>query len=275
MRITVLIFCALCCLSELHAQVDLRRVAVTPEQDSLALDSTFLDLGIDANITSIEITGNFSGKIRLYGTDNANMLEAYHVFSAHLRDNRARGLREISSGTNDNTGVGLHVEALDGVLYIRPASDFYKNKHFAIYLPHGIPVTIKGTGYGGKIIARGIDAPLYMRKIQASVRVENPKQYLEVETQRNIEVVYNTPPSFSASLTSHTGLIDISIPQASDVVFELRKDRITPRIFTDLNLRMTTKETDRQIYQLNDGVNRIDMYVPYGNVYIRSSEQAK
>ncbi len=269
MRITALLFCVFCFVSEQHAQVDTRRVAVTPEQDSLALDSTYFDLGIERNVKSVEITGNFSGKVRLYGSDDTDLLKVYHVFAAHLRDDRAKGLREISSGTNDNTGVGLNVSVVNDVLIIRPASDRHKNKHFAIYLPKELPVAVKGTGYGGKVIANGLNAPLHMKKLQASVRVENHTQYLDIETQRNIEVVYNASPSFSASLTSHTGLIDISLPKESDVVFEIKKERVTPRLFTDLNLRMTSKESDRQIYQMNDGINRIDMYVPYGNVYIR------
>lgn len=271
MRIIIFIF-VIFLAADLTAQVDKRRTAVTPEQDTIRLDSTHFDLGIDKTISTIEIIGNFSGMLRLYGVNNSNIFEAYHVFSANLRDNRAKGLREVTSGTNDNTGVGLNVVSRDGVLQIRPASDFYKNKHFSLFIPNDIPVTIKGTGYGGNIEVRDINAPLTMRKLQASVKVINPRQQVEVETQRNIEVVCSSPPAFPIKLSSFTGWVDISIPKSSDVSIELRNDRVSPRIFSDLPIRMIAKEPTMQTYQLNDGVNRIDLFIPYGNVYIRATD---
>ncbi|MCH8547091.1 MAG: hypothetical protein LAT54_10195 [Cryomorphaceae bacterium] len=253
-----------------NAQVDMRRLPFTPEQDSLVLDSTSFSMSFSNEIKNIQIEGNFSGKMRIYGTKTHNQLNANLVYAPLLKDERAVGLQEVSAGSTDNTGVGLYIEERDGTLHIRPANNHYKDKHFSIFIPEDIALNVRGTGYGGKIIVYDLNAPIVMSQLQASVKIYNPGKEVDVSTKRNIDIIVVKPLSFPLNLTSQTGLIDVSIQKESDAQIVVTNDRVTPRIFSDLPLVLMTKEGNRQIFQLNEGVNRIEINAPFGNVYVRA-----
>ena len=271
MRISYLILSLLVLPFFVDAQVDTRRLPFTPEQDSIVLDSTSFSMPFSNEITSIQIEGNFSGKMRIYGSNKYNELNANLVYTPILRDERAVGLQEVSAGSSDNTGVGLFIEERHGTLHIRPANNHYKDKHFSLFIPENIALEVRGTGYGGKIMVYDLNAPIVMSQLQASVKVYNPGKQVDISTKRNIDIVVNKPLSFPLNLTSQTGLVDVSIKKSSDAQVVVTNDRVTPRIFSDLPLVLMAKEDNRQIFHLNEGVNRIEIYAPFGNVYVREN----
>lgn len=257
----------------IDAQVDTRRLPFTPEQDSLFqdLDSTSFSMPFSNEITGIQIEGNFSGKMRIYGIKKHNELNANLVYTPILKDERAVGLQEVSAGSTDNTGVGLFIEERNGILHIRPANNHFKDRHFSLLIPDHLSVNVRGTGHGGKILIYNMNAPIVMSQLQASVKVHNPGKQVDISTKRNIDIVVSEPLSFPLKLTSQTGLIDVSINKKSDAQIVINNDRVKPRIFSDLPLVLTAKEDNRQIFQLNEGINRIEIYAPFGNVYVREN----
>ena len=252
-----------------HAQVDPRKTVVIPEQEIVVLDSTYYSISLPKSINQVEIVGDFSGKIHVYGTRGKDMAEVYHVYKPNQQDERAIGLREVSIGSNDNTGVGLEVTLEENTLRIRPGSEHFKNKHYAIYIPDHMLLKMQGTGYGGAVVVTDFAGEIIMEKMQASITLHRIIGKAVIETKQNIEVIYDQIPTAEASYTSHIGLVDVAMPAISNVTVEINNNRLTPRIFSDLNLKMISSEKHRHSYQLNDGKLLIQIYAPFGNVYLR------
>ncbi|MCC5916255.1 MAG: hypothetical protein JJU02_02895 [Cryomorphaceae bacterium] len=256
------------------AQVDLRQLPFTPEQDEIVLDSTRFVMDVPEHINSLEVKGDFSGKIHIYGSDRVNQAEIFLVYKPFKQDQRAIGLREISVGTNDNTGVGVEVKIDEGMLQISPASERYKNKYFVIVVPARMDVKIAGTGFGGEVLIHGINGRVSTEKMQASVFLQKVRGEIYVETKQNIEVVFAEAPEESIFLKSHIGLVDVSVPANASLNVEVTNERITPRIFSDLPLEMTGEKKGWQQYTLNKGKTTISVNAPFGNVYLRSFSQS-
>jgi hypothetical protein len=271
--LSLAIFTAFSLTHTLSAQVDMRNLPITPEQEVEILDSTRFETALNPDIHTVIIEGGFSGRMTIRGVEALDVIEAFHLFAPHRVDERAVGLREITLGALDNTGVGLRMIQEDGVLRIQPGSEHFKNHRFSIKLPKNLSVRVQSAGHGGKIEIENMTSDIRMERIQSAVRIMNPEGIVVVETKQNIEVVCNESPKAKMNLTSHLGVIDIAMPKNSNMQVEVVNTRHIPRIFSDLPVQMTHTEKGLQTYRLNDPNVAIKLNAPYGNIYLREVEQ--
>lgn len=258
--------------NSVSAQVDMRNLPITPEQEDEVLDSTRFEVNLKADIHTVIIEGGFSGQMTIRGSKTATKVEAFHLFAPHRVDERAIGLREVTLGAMDNTGVGLRMVQEEGVLRIQPGSDHFKNKRFSIKLPSNLHVRVQSAGHGGKIEIENMDADIRMERIQSAVRILNPQAFVLVETKQNIEVICQKMPQAPMSFTSHLGVIDVAIPKNSNLQIEVVNTRQSPRIFSNLPVKVTHTEKGLQTYRLNNPDISIKLNAPYGNIYLREAE---
>ncbi len=269
LRVFQVAFVFLLVVFSVSAQVDLRRVAVTPDQDLEILDSTQFTSELKSDIHTVILEGAFSGIVRIKGEVGISSITAYHVFQPQRVDKRAVGLREVSLGANDNTGVGLRIEQADGVLRISPGSDYFLKSRFLIIIPANYKVLVMGTGYGGLVELTDIKGEIKIERLMASVRIINPGDVVYVDTKQNIEVICSEFPKSRMQLTSQLGLIDFAVPDNSNIELEIVNTRVIPRIFSDLPVKMIYSEKNLQRYRLNDPSVPVRMSAPYGNIYLR------
>jgi len=193
---------------------------------------------------------------------------------------QAKGLHALYNSAVDNTGIGLSVKEDNGTVHIIKAS--HDDIHYTVKLPSKVALTVNQARWGGDgIHISNMDGELDVHSKDSNVELKNISgPVIANSTSGNITVVFNSlNQSKPTSISDVSGNVDITLPPASKVNFQLRS--ITGEIYTDFNMK-TKSEKKNGMQQLGFGntirsdINGggVDMNLKSisGNIYIRKKK---
>jgi hypothetical protein len=147
----------------------------------------------------------------------------------------AEGLRIISAGAVDNTGVGANATIEDNVLKIKlPKSKYFGN--FKIKIPKDLAISIKESGNAyGKWFIGGLDGEVEINTSYSTVNIKSVSGPLLARCgYGKISVVYDKLNQAKPNAISASGSVDITLP--ADAKANLRLENSYGDIFTDFDL---------------------------------------
>ncbi len=188
---------------------------------------------------------------------------------------KAKGLKAVYAGGNDNTGFGVYVQKEGETLVVKNL----KNMHspvLEIFLPKSINITVEKSNLGsleingfsseieattnvGGIILKDVTGPIVAKTATGEINVIFTK------------VSQNSP----ISLVSATGAIDVSLPSNTPANLELKTSM--GEIFTDFDIKFPVADNNMKLVAgkrtiktiLNNGGVDISLRSSTGNIYLR------
>ncbi|NAS31744.1 DUF4097 family beta strand repeat protein [Flavobacteriaceae bacterium R38] len=186
---------------------------------------------------------------------------------------KAKGLKRINGGGEDNTGIGFYVAKEGSDLIVKNASR--RNRDFEIYLPASQNISVNGTwlgdieiyGFTGEIEAKAESV--------GNITIEDVTGPIIANSNTGtIQVLFNkVNQSSPISISSATGKLDVSLPSNTSADVSLRSTM--GEIYTNFDLKMPDKDGLRAIssQRINGTINKggveINLRSSTGNIYLR------
>ncbi len=226
----------------------------------------------------IEIS-NLTGNIKIIGQSGPEIFIKTDIV-AELPE-RAKGLKPLSGGGEDNTGVGLNITEAGGVIKISGATKQSSDADYLFKVPNNIAVAVDYSSpftsndvevenFGGEFEMTGLNDGVKLTDITGPVIVEL--------INGDIEVIFSSVNQSSPmSIQSINGEVDITMPSVTKATFELSS--LHGDIFSDLDIEIKKeKDEDNMSYfggssdvegTLNGGGVKMDISSINGNIYLR------
>ncbi len=196
----------------------------------------------------------FSGadkRVQIFSGANILLVQSYNgtdvviEAEAPTRDlpEEAQGLRIISAGASDNTGVGANVETEGNVLKIRiPKSKYFGN--FLVKIPKGLSLSLKESGNAyGKWIITGIDGEVEATTSYSTLTIKDVSGPIVARGgYGKISVIFDKLNPTKPNSISASGSVDVSMPADSKTSVKLKSSY--GDVFTDFEL--ATVKTDEK-----------------------------
>jgi len=186
---------------------------------------------------------------------------------------KAKGLKRINGGGEDNTGIGFYVTKEGSDLIVKNTSK--RNKNFKIYLPASQNISANGTwlgnieiyGFTGEIEAKAGSV--------GNITIEDVTGPIIANSNTGtIQVLFNNVNQSSPiSISSATGKLDVSLPSNTNANVSLRSS--LGEIYTNFDLKVPDKDGLRAISSqrikgtINKGGVEIKLRSSTGNIYLR------
>ncbi|AHM61002.1 hypothetical protein D770_13740 [Flammeovirgaceae bacterium 311] len=193
---------------------------------------------------------------------------------------RAKGLRSLYNTSVDNTGIGLAVEAKEGALLVREATQHPGT--YVIRVPENARLSIEDMNWGGgDVTVKGMRAELEVKSLDAQVRLTDVSgPVIANSTSGDINITFSeysqNGPSMISSVASE---VDVSMPAAARA--DLVLSSVVGEIFTDLDLKMQNRKGQEENMQhvgggnstiratLNGGGAALTIRSTSSNIYLR------
>jgi hypothetical protein len=193
---------------------------------------------------------------------------------------RAKGLRSLYNTSVDNTGIGLAVEAKDGVLLVREATQ--DPGTYVIRVPEGTRLSVEDMNWGGgNVTVKGMRAELEVKSLDAEVQLTDVSgPVIANSTSGDINVTFSdysqNGPSMISSVASE---VDVTMPASAKA--DLVLSSVVGEIFTDLDLQLQNRKGQEANMQhvgggnstiratLNGGGAALTIRSTSSNIYLR------
>jgi len=222
---------------------------------------------------------NFSGGISIEETTGSQLL--IETSRYEKKPERADGLKSLySSGTEDNTGIGLQVKMNGGVIEIDGASKQAEDAHYTFKVPKGINFKLdyRSPYASDDVKVKNFSSELEVSILNPGIVLENVTGPVILSlTNGNIDIDFgmvnqNSPISLHAT----NGIIDITLPANTPANIEM--STINGEIFTNFDIDFNKKEKDGLNYigggqkikgTINGGGVDIKPVTINDNIYLR------
>lgn len=188
---------------------------------------------------------------------------------------KAKGLKAVYSGGNDNTGLGIYVQKEGETLLIKNLKGMH-SKVLEIYLPKDINITTESSNLGSLSFS-GFSAEIEARTNVGGITLKNVTGPIVAKTATGeINVIFDKVSQNSPiSIVSATGAIDISLPSNTPANLELKTSM--GEIYTDFDIKFPIKDDKMKIVggkraintKINNGGVDITLRSSTGNIYLR------
>ena len=192
------------------------------------------------------------------------------------RDDRAKGLRAVSSlGLEDNTGLGLSVLEINGVVEVRQLKKM-DGPNVLIRVPQGINVTYSHSSpYGSDIEIKNVEGELDISTVHNDVRLENVSGPMKIRTVHgDIDATFTGLLKNEVFLSSTHGHVDVAIP--GDTKANLKLNTSWGEIFIDPAFKLElersgdmVKYSDKMVAKINGGGITVNLSSTHDNIYLR------
>ncbi len=223
---------------------------------------------------------NISAKLTIENHNGNDIQIIPDNWEAAKLPEKAKGLRPIGMGVQDNTGLGLNIkEEENGTIFLNPARK--KITDFRILLPKNMSVTIVAQGW-----ERGDPIVLENFTSEAEIQVEYNGLFLKnvsgpviaKTTYGKIEASFkNINPEKPSSLVATYSDVDVSLPSDSQVNLHLNSNY--GEIFTDFDIQFSGEQGSMMAInpkEVNGSINGggAEIYIgsPYSDVYLRKKK---
>lgn len=215
-------------------------------------------------------------KISFEGYDGNEVIISTEIKNSSSSD-RAEGLKLINgTGLEDNTGIGLSVNNVDGNTEVVEISS-RSSKRYKVMLPQTVTVVYKHTTpFGSKVNFSKISGEIEANTVHSGIVLADVTGPMTISTVHGkIEGNFKTVNQSGAiSLASSHGLIDISVPASTKA--DLQISTSWGEIYSDLDIAIKKSSEEMKNYSANNvegtlnggGVN-MSITATHGNVYLR------
>jgi len=213
--------------------------------------------------------------VKIEGYNGSEIIFTSRSFNGD-RDKRAEGLRAISSmGLEDNTGIGLSVLEVNGIIEVRQLKKM-DGPDILIKVPKGVSVAYTHTSpHGSDLQVNDIAAEIDVSTVHNDVLIENATGLVKVKTVHgNIDAKFSTEIKNALDLTSTHGHVDVTLPASTKA--NLKLSTSWGEIFVDPNIKLEidksgdmVKYSDKISARLNGGGVVITLSSVHDNVYLR------
>lgn len=187
---------------------------------------------------------------------------------------RAKGLKPVYPGGNDNTGIGLNVEKDGNTIEVTCILPITRSADYKVKVPDNLALEIEsGCERGSDITVTGMKNEIEIQNCNG-IDLKNVTGPLVLSTiSGDINISFTgTSPDKPISINAVSGEIDLTLPSKTAVNLDLKT--IGGSFYSDFDLT-TSKENLKKIggndltYALNGGGPKISIATIDGNVYIR------
>jgi hypothetical protein len=191
------------------------------------------------------------------------------------QNDRSKGLKAVYSGGMDNTGFGMSIEQEGNVLRIKDLKSWMQRHGLQITLPKTMDIYLDCGNLGSAVI-EGFSSEIEVNTNVGGIRLKDVTGPVTAHTSTGlVEVKFtNVNQSSPISLSSSTGVVDVSLPANTKANLELRSTMGS--VFTDFDLEMPREDGMRNVGanrkivgKLNNGGVKIVLRSSTGNIYLR------
>jgi len=187
-------------------------------------------------------------------------------------DERAQGLKMISSYGEDNTSIGLYEVKEGDVLSFTQLGK--KDQTFEILVPKDASVRLKENGWTGSsdFVILGVGGEIEVEAKNGDVVMKDISGPIVVTAQNgDVDVVFSeVSQKGPMSVNAQNGAIDITFPASTKSDLKLRS--YNGEIFTDLDIKISTTDSGWGSSidgTLNGGGVSIDLNAMNDNIFLR------
>ncbi|MBL4887156.1 MAG: DUF4097 family beta strand repeat protein, partial [Flavobacteriaceae bacterium] len=168
--------------------------------------------------------------------------QRYFQKSSKEREDKAKGLRAIYAGGEDNTGNrGFNITKEGDVLIVKDLKSGQSRDNFTIALPKTIDVFIDA-GNLGSIYVSGFSSELELKTHTGDIELIEVTGPLTVFTNTgDIDVTFSAVNQQSPiSIRANTGDVDVSLPSNTKTDLVLKSNMGT--VYTDFDFKIESKD---------------------------------
>ncbi len=223
-------------------------------------------LSIDQLAAELEINGEDVSEISITAIGYEGLPE------------KAKGLKPLSGGDPENTGIGLSIKQEGNVIYLTGAHREADDSKYRIRVPKDLMLKldylswqaddVKITGMQNEIEAKSQVGDLLFVDVTGPIVVHSLSSDLEV-------VFSSLDQSSPSSITSTSGDIDVTLPASSKGVFKMAT--VSGGVYTDLDFDLGDDANQRRLMgqsatgTLNGGGVEVQLKTISGDIYVRKS----
>lgn len=216
---------------------------------------------------------NFPGDLPLEGY-SGNEIVITSTGGDFAPPERAKGLKPIYPGGNDNSGLGLNVEKNGSEITVTCILPITRQADYKLRVPENISVQIEsGCERGTDITVTGMKSEIEIKNCQG-IKITNCSGPLVLSTiAGDIEIDYGKAiPEEPVSVSAISGEVNMVMPSKTAANLELKTT--TGSFYSDFDFTMPKNNMKRVggaevEYALNGGGKKISITTVAGNVYIR------
>ncbi|GHA30471.1 hypothetical protein GCM10007103_09840 [Salinimicrobium marinum] len=190
-------------------------------------------------------------------------------------DEKAKGLTPIYAGGEDNTGTGMYLEQNGEVLRLIDLKSFYNRKGLTITIPPSVSLKID-CGTLGSASVEGLTNELEINTNVGFIKLNNVTGPVTAHSATgNIDAVFTSVDQGAPiSVSSSTGMIDVSLPSNTKATIELKSTMGS--VYSNFDLVKPREDGLKAIGgnksisgNINNGGVKISLKASVGNIYLR------
>jgi len=226
--------------------------------------------------TSVIVKAGASNEMIL--SDNCKNCDENRNSQKKRTNDRAKGLKPIYNTGEDNTGYGFEVEQRGDVLYIKDLVGWMKRSGLKLTIPSNIDLALDCGNLGGAEIT-GLNSEIEVNTNVGHITINEVSGPITAHTSTGtIEVIFSeVNQSSPTSISSSTGIVDVSLPANTKANVELRSTMGS--VFSNFDLVPPREDglvvvgANRNIKgKLNNGGVSIRLKSSTGSIYLRKKE---
>lgn len=238
----------------------------------------------EINLKNIENTTlklvDFAGDVSITANNGSKII--VEVDGLKPNPERAKGLKRIGSGGEDNTGVGLNFKEEDNSFTLFGAVSMSSNTKYKISVPENLKVYVGlGMFNRGDLEINGLNSDLELDVKNSDIKLRNITGPTVISSlSGDIDAVFskvNQSSPFSIKVIS--GDIDVSLPANTPADLELSS--MSGGIYTDFDIKTNDNNSDNLRHigggskvraKINGGGVKIVISAMSGNIYLRKKK---
>lgn len=222
------------------------------------------------NAKKVDIT-NLTGVIKIVGHNGSDI----SVTASGLEDppERAKGLKPISGGGVDNSGIGLNVTEVGNVISISGASKRSADADYVFKIPNSLAVKVDYSSpfTSGDVQVEDFGGEFEMEALNDGVSLKNVTGpvYLDL-INGDIDIVFESLNQESPmSLKTINGEVDVTFPASSKANLDLYS--LHGDIYTDLDIDMEKSKDQGSGMKFIGGSSKVEGTINGGGVDVKIS----
>ncbi len=185
------------------------------------------------------------GDIIIQGHNSPELIVKTDGHHSYEKPKKAEGLRSLYNTKEDNTGIGLSISEVDGIIEIEPATRSSEDAEYTILIPKDLIVKIDYSGpFAEDVVVKNLIGEVEIKTLNGDIDlfdITGPTAISSINGDINCtfsEVNQQAP----ISISSVNGELDISIP--SNTKADLVLSSFSGDIFTDIDIEFDKKSKE-------------------------------
>lgn len=184
---------------------------------------------------------------------------------------RAKGLKLVGAGGEDNTDVGFNVSKVGNDLFVR---NIAKSRKAEIYLPKTQKISVKNS-WSGDIIIDGFTAEVEANaNLNGGLEMSNLSGPVTAYAlNQDVSVVFDALPDNPIVIRTTNGAIDITVPGSAKA--DLKMGSWNGQVYTNFDISRPDKDGMKSVSgktikgAINGGGTSVILESTNGNIYLR------